>query len=133
MSGKDRLSRYRAKRNRSQTPEPQGTGGRGTGKSVFVVRRHDATNLHFDFRLEIGGVLVSWSVPKGPSLNPGDWRLAIRTEDHPLDYAEFEGRIPRVGTVVGLSSCGTPAVRRAYRPSGGGGAVRRPSQDRTAR
>jgi DNA ligase D-like protein (predicted 3'-phosphoesterase) len=94
MAGPDRLAAYRAKRDPRQTPEPEGRSGHGHDAPVFVVQRHDASTLHFDFRLEIGGVLVSWSVPKGPSVDPRDRRLAIRTEDHPLDYADFEGTIP---------------------------------------
>jgi DNA ligase D-like protein (predicted 3'-phosphoesterase) len=80
------------------------TARRGSREDpVFVVQRHDATNLHFDVRLEIDGVLVSWAVPKGPSLNPADKRLAHRTPDHALDHADFEGRIDSgygAGTVV---------------------------------
>ncbi len=103
MSG-ERLDDYREKRSGSTSDEPRGSGGSPSGDSpVFVVQRHDATNLHFDLRLEIDGVLVSWAVPKGPSLDPSDKRLAHRTEDHPLDYADYEGRIEQgygAGTVV---------------------------------
>ncbi len=100
----DDLAAYRRKRDTARSGEPSGSrrpGGKG--EPVFVVQRHDASSLHFDFRLEIGGVLVSWAVPKGPSLDPRDKRLAARTEDHPLDYADFEGRIGEgygAGTVV---------------------------------
>ncbi len=101
---KDKLADYRNKRDTGQSGEPAGTarGDRDAGP-LFVVQRHDASSLHFDFRLEVDGVLVSWAVPKGPSLNPSDKRLAHRTEDHPLDYVDFEGRIDEgygAGTVV---------------------------------
>lgn len=89
----DRLRAYRDKRS-GRSGEPSGDEqDRSRDRPVFVCQRHAASSLHFDFRLEIGGVLVSWAVPKGPSTNPDDKRLAVRTEDHPLDYAEFEGRI----------------------------------------
>jgi bifunctional non-homologous end joining protein LigD len=89
----DRLANYREKRSASRTPEPFG-GRVVAGGSIFVVQKHAARSVHWDLRLELDGVLLSWAVPKGPSPNQADKRLAMQTEDHPLEYAEFEGVIP---------------------------------------
>jgi bifunctional non-homologous end joining protein LigD len=94
MAKADPLAKYNAKRDFAQTAEPAGAVAR-TGGNRFMVQKHDASRLHWDFRIEIDGVLKSWAVTRGPSLDPGEKRLAVRTEDHPLSYADFEGTIPK--------------------------------------
>ncbi len=99
------LEKYQGKRDFRKTSEPFGDElSEDNNKPLFVIQKHDAQNLHYDLRLEVEGVLKSWAIPKGPSTGPGDKRLAIPTEDHPLDYADFEGVIPEdnygAGTVI---------------------------------
>jgi DNA ligase D-like protein (predicted 3'-phosphoesterase) len=105
VAKKDDLRAYREKRDFRRSPEPTGTRGRSRKREPrFVIQKHDARSLHYDFRLEAEGVLKSWAVPKGPSTDPREKRLAMPTEDHPLAYADFEGVIPEgeygAGTVI---------------------------------
>jgi bifunctional non-homologous end joining protein LigD len=101
-----KLGEYKRKRDPAQTPEPFTSKSRRKKDPIFVVQRHDARRLHYDFRLERNGALASWAVPKGVPLEPGQRVLAVHVEDHPLDYAAFEGEIPKgnygAGTVEDL-------------------------------
>lgn len=97
---------YKEKRDLKENPEPESSGKKSSSgnKPIFVIQKHDSSNLHYDFRIEIDGTLKSWAVPKGPSTDPSDKRLAVPVEDHPMDYADFEGVIPEnqygAGTVM---------------------------------
>lgn len=118
----DPLANYNRKRDFAKTAEPAGEVPRGARPAVgslpFMVQKHDATRLHWDFRLELEGTLKSWAVTRGPSLDPADKRLAVRTEDHPLSYATFEGTIPK-----GQYGGGTVMLwdRGTYEAESGGG------------
>lgn len=103
-SKEEKLNEYKNKRDFKKTTEPSGAKNKSSNKPRFVIQKHDASNLHYDFRLEADGVLKSWAIPKGPSTDPTEKRMAINTEDHPLDYIDFEGTIPEDqyggGTVI---------------------------------
>ncbi len=105
-----KLAKYRSMRDFGTTAEPSGAKAPASPSPshgpAFVIQKHAARRLHYDFRLELDGVLLSWSVPKGPSLSPTERRLAVRTEDRPLDYADFEGIIPAASTAAAPSSSG---------------------------
>src|ERR1700738_3635265 len=110
------LTAYRSNRVFTKTPEPVGRVRRSSRRRIFVVQKHDASRLHYDFRLAINGVLASWAVPKGPSMDPADKRLAVRTEDHPLEHADLAGVMP-----YGQYGAGTVMVwdKGTYDPKNG--------------
>jgi DNA ligase D-like protein (predicted 3'-phosphoesterase) len=116
QSSPDKLTEYKSKRDFRRTPEPSGEGRSAREHPLFVIQKHDASHLHYDFRIEVDGVLKSWAIPKGPSTDPSQKRLAVPTEDHPLEYADFEGIIPQGeyggGTVIVWDTGGYRNLKR---------------------
>ncbi len=124
MAAERRLAKYDSMRDFEKTPEPPGTvAGSADGRTRFLVQRHRARRLHYDLRFEIDGVLVSWAVPKGPSLDPARKSLAVKVEDHPYAYGWFEGIIPSgygMGDVVSVGRRVVGARPGVSRRAGGG-------------
>jgi DNA ligase D-like protein (predicted 3'-phosphoesterase) len=131
MSRNEPLAEYLERRDFSRTPEPKGGGTKGGREGpIFVIQKHEASNLHFDFRLEIDGILKSWVVPRGFSTDPSEKRLALPTEDHPLAYSEFEGVIPEGEYGSGTVLVWDAGVYRTLKTEDDGAPVPLPDQIR---
>ncbi len=122
---KDKLKEYHQKRNFDRTAEPFGKDKNDSDSHIFVIQKHRASRLHYDFRIETDGTLKSWAIPKGPSTDPSEKRLAIRTEDHPLEYADFEGVIPKEEYGGGTVMVWDAGTYRLIEDDKNGGSIRR--------